>query len=128
MLQDRWGAADEVRLYAGRDSRFEPSRRGPPEQRPAPASTQGASSATEGAWPQEGAKGSPPSQADLTALYNGMKAAAEKDGLAGLVKWWREHQKEIKALPEPGANQIAAWKEEFKSVLEIGGFETAAGQ
>ena len=68
-------------------------------------------------------EGSLPPQTALTALYNGMKAAAEKDGLAGLVKWWREHQKEIKALPEPGANQIAAWKEEFKSVLEIGGGE-----
>ena len=91
---------------------------------PAPASTQGAPvSGTEAASAQEGLKGSPPLQTVLTALYNGMKAAAEKDGLAGLVKWWREHQKEIKAPPEPGANQIAAWKEEFKSVLEIGGGE-----
>jgi hypothetical protein len=89
----------------------------PPPERLAPASMQGASSAMEGAKPTEG-QGSPP-QAVLTGLYNGMKAAAEKDGLPGLVKWWREHQKEIKALPEPSANQIAAWKEEMKQVLTI---------
>ena len=94
----------------------------PKPKSPAPASTQGASiSGTEPAPAHGSASGSLIADPILKALYDAMKAATEKDGLAGLAKWWRENQPKIKALSELQSNQMTAWKEEFKQVLQIGG-------